>query len=275
MNIDVAFGQYFEGNSVIHRLDPRFKLVITILFIVVIFLAENVFSFLLLTAALIGLILLTRIPFKVILRGMKSLLFIILFTALVNVFWYKGETLLVDFHFIHIYLEGIFNALLIVLRVAILLCSTSVLLTYTTTPLGLTDGLEQLLSPLARIHVPVHEFSMMMTIALRFIPTLIEETSKIKNAQAARGADFSEGGLIKRARALIPILIPLFVSSFRRASDLANAMECRCYTGGEGRTRMNVLHAGIVDFVAVLLVVFAGAAVLLINKYAPGYRMSL
>ena len=257
MNIDVAFGQYFEGNSVIHRLDPRFKLVITILFIVVIFLAENVFSFLLLTAALIGLILLTRIPFKVILRGMKSLLFIILFTALVNVFWYKGETLLVDFHFIHIYLEGIFNALLIVLRVAILLCSTSVLLTYTTTPLGLTDGLEQLLSPLARIHVPVHEFSMMMTIALRFIPTLIE------------------GGLIKRARALIPILIPLFVSSFRRASDLANAMECRCYTGGEGRTRMNVLHAGIVDFVAVLLVVFAGAAVLLINKYAPGYSMSL
>ena len=240
MNIDVAFGQYFEGNSVIHRLDPRFKLVITILFIVVIFLAENVFSFLLLTAALIGLILLTRIPFKVILRGMKSLLFIILFTALVNVFWYKGETLLVDFHFIHIYLEGIFNALLIVLRVAILLCSTSVLLTYTTTPLGLTDGLEQLLSPLARIHVPVHEFSMMMTIALRFIPTLIEETSKIKNAQAARGADF-----------------------------------CRCYTGGEGRTRMNVLHAGIVDFVAVLLVVFAGAAVLLINRYAPGYSMSL
>ena len=167
------------------------------------------------------------------------------------------------------------NALLIVLRVAILLCSTSVLLTYTTTPLGLTDGLEQLLSPLARIHVPVHEFSMMMTIALRFIPTLIEETSKIKNAQAARGADFSEGGLIKRARALIPILIPLFVSSFRRASDLANAMECRCYTGGEGRTRMNVLHAGIVDYVAVLLVVFAGVAVVLINRYAPGYSMSL
>lgn len=275
MNIDVAFGQYFEGDSIIHRLDPRFKLIITILFIVVIFLAKNIFAFALIFVALISMIFLSKIPIKVILKGMKSLIFIIVFTAILNIFWLKGEILLVDFWFIKIYLEGIVNAFLIVFRIAVLLATTSILLTYTTTPLGLTDGLEQLLAPLAKLKIPVHDFSMMMTIALRFIPTLIEETSKIMNAQSARGASFSEGNIFRRAKALIPVLIPLLVSSFRRAADLANAMECRCYTGGEGRTRMNVLKFGMKDVFALLLVTAIGAMVLLLNKYAPGYSLSL
>lgn len=275
MNIDVAFGQYFEGISLIHRLDPRFKLVMTILFIVVIFLAKNIFAFALIFAALAAMILMTRIPIKVILKGMKSLLFIIVFTAIINIFWLKGETLLVDFWFIKIYLEGIINAFLIVFRIAVLLATTSILLTYTTTPLGLTDGLEQLLAPLAKIKVPVHDFSMMMTIALRFIPTLIEETTKIMNAQTARGASFTEGNILKRAKALIPVLIPLLVSSFRRAADLANAMECRCYTGGDNRTRMNVLRFGAKDVFALLLVIAIGVVVVFLNKYAPGYSLSL
>lgn len=275
MNIDVAFGQYFEGDSIIHRLDPRFKLIMTVLAIVVIFLAKNIFSFLLILLVTMTMILMTGIPPKIILKGMKSLLFIIVFTALINIFWLKGETLLVNIGFIHIYLEGIINAFLIVFRIAVLLVSTSILLTYTTTPLSLTDGLEQLLSPLAKIRVPVHDFSMMMTIALRFIPTLIEETNKIMNAQTARGASFSEGNILKRAKALIPVLIPLLVSSFRRAAELANAMECRCYTGGEGRTRMNVLKSGAKDYAAVIFVIGLGAAVILINRYAPGYNLKL
>lgn len=275
MNIDVAFGQYFEGDSIIHRLDPRFKLIMTVLAIVVIFLAKNIFSFLLILLVTMAMILMTGIPPKIILKGMKSLLFIIVFTALINIFWLKGETLLVNIGFIHIYLEGIINAFLIVFRIAVLLVSTSILLTYTTTPLSLTDGLEQLLSPLEKIRVPVHDFSMMMTIALRFIPTLIKETNKIMNAQTARGASFSEGNILKRAKALIPVLIPLLVSSFRRAAELANAMECRCYTGGEGRTRMNVLKSGAKDYAAVIFVIGLGAAVILINRYAPGYNLKL
>ena len=166
-----------------------------------------------------------------------------LFTAVINVFFYKGEEPLFTLWIIKIYKEGLINAGLIVLRILMLLTATSMFLTYTTTPIALTDGMEQLLKPLSKIGVPVHDFAMMMTIALRFIPTLIEETEKIMNAQKARGADFSSGGLIKRARAIVPIIIPLFVSAFRRAGDLATAMECRCYTGGKGRTRMNVLRA--------------------------------
>jgi len=195
------------------------------------------------------------------------------FTAVINIFWYAGETLLVSFWVINIYLEGIYNAFLIVLRVILLLMGTCVILTYTTTPLALTDGLEQLLSPLAKLKVPVHEFSLMMTIALRFIPTLIEETNKIMNAQKARGADFSEGSLIKRAKALIPILVPLFASAFRRADELAVAMECRCYRGGEGRTRMNVLKASVSDVLWVLVLVLLGAAVIFINRNATGFAI--
>lgn len=275
MNIDVAFGQYYEGNSVIHRLDPRFKIIITILFIVEIFLAKNVFAFALLFAALVGLIALTRIPVRIIAKGMKSLVFIILFTAILNIFWWKGETLLFGFGIIQIYLEGLYNAFLILFRITVLLAVTSILLTYTTTPLGLTDGLESLLSPLAKLHVPVHEFSMLMTIALRFISPLVEETQKIMNAQKARGASFTEGNIFKRAKALIPVLIPLFVSAIRRAVELANAMECRCYIGGEGRTKMNVLRSSPRDFIILAVTVAIGAAVILLNKFAPGYSLSM
>ena len=275
MNLDVVFGQYYEGNSFIHRLDPRFKLIIAIVFIVAVFMAKNVLAFALLFAVTITVIAISRVPFRIILRGMRSLIFILIFTAAINVFWLKGETLLFEWKFIHIYLEGILNAALIFSRILILISLTGVMLTYTTTPLGLTDGMERLLSPLAKLRVPVHEFSMMMTIALRFIPTLIEETQKIMNAQTARGATFSEGGLIKRAKALIPIIIPLFVSSIRRAAELADAMECRCYVGGDGRTKMNVLHFGAKDVLALAASGAVLVGVILINRYAPGYAMGM
>lgn len=269
MNNGAVFGQYYEGDSAIHRIDPRVKLVCAIFYIVVIFLAKSIISFALLTAATVVMILSTGIPFGRFIAGLKPILFIMAFTAVINVFWYRGDTLLVDFYFIHIYLEGIINAVLIALRIVLLIAGTSALLTYTTTPLALTDGLESLLSPLKKLHVPVHDFSMMMTIALRFIPTLTEETHKIMNAQKARGADFTSGSIVQRARSLVPILIPLLVSAFRRAEELADAMECRCYTGGEGRTRMNVLKAKPSDFSLVLLIILLGAAVVAINILLP------
>lgn len=275
MRSDITFGQYVEGDSFIHRLDPRAKIIIAILYIVVIFLSKSVTAFALLLLASGIFIAMTRLSFKMVLRSMRPVLFIILFTAVINVFWMTGDTLLMEFWIIKIYLEGIINAVLIVLRIALLITATSVFMTYTTTPLALTDALEQLLSPLKKLHVPVHEFSMMMTIALRFIPTLIDETQKIINAQTARGADFSSGSLVKRAKALIPILIPLFVSAFRRADELATAMECRCYTGGEGRTRMNVLVSKPGDWVMVGIVVLLGACVVLLNTYFPIYGMSI
>lgn len=275
MKMDVAFGQYCEGNSLLHRTDPRAKLIISVLYIVAIFLAKNVAAFALLALTTVLLVLLGRIPGTIIARGLKPILFIAAFTAVFNIFFYKGERLIFDFWIIDIYLEGLINAALIVLRIVLLLVSTSMLLTYTTTPLALTDALEQLLSPLSKIGVPVHDFSMLMTIALRFIPTLIEETEKIMDAQKSRGADFSSGNVVKRVRALVPVIIPLFVSAFSRAIELATAMEARCYTGGKGRTRMNVLHAGTSDFVLVALTVLVGAAVVLLNIFAPGYSVNM
>ncbi len=275
MKNSVAFGQYCEGKSFLHKMDPRWKLVLAIFYIVIIFLCKNVFSFALIGLMAAGLIMLSEINPRIILRSLKPLVMIICVTAVINIFWLKGETLLFNVGPISVYLEGIYNALLIVVRVILLVSVTTIILTYTTTPIALTDGLEQLLAPLAKIKLPVHEFSMMMTIALRFIPTLIEETEKIMNAQRARGADFSTGSLKQRAKALVPVLIPLFISAFRRAEDLAIAMECRCYTGGEGRTRMNVLHSSYRDFVAMLVVILICAAVVLINKFAPGYNLSM
>ena len=275
MKSDITFGQYVEGDSLIHRLDPRAKIIIAILYIVAIFLAKSASAFALLIVSSVVFILMTGLSFGMVLRSMKPILFIVIFTAIINIFWMSGEKLLVHFWIINIYLEGVINALLIVLRILLLITATSVFLTYTTTPLALTDALESLLSPLKKLHVPVHEFSMMMTIALRFIPTLIDETQKIINAQTARGADFSSGSIIKRAKALIPILIPLFVSAFRRADELATAMECRCYTGGEGRTRMNVLHSSAKDWIMVGVITLLGAAVVLLNIYFPLYSMSI
>ena len=275
MKSDIAFGQYCEGSSVVHRLDPRAKIIISIIYIVAIFLAKSVSAFALLTLSTLGLVFLTGISPRLILKSMRPLLFIILFTSVINIFWIKGETLLVSFWIINIYLEGIVNAILIVLRIMLLITATSLFLTNTTTPLALTDALESLLSPLKKLHVPVHEFAMMMTIALRFIPTLIEETQKIIAAQTARGADFSSGNIVSRAKALIPILIPLFISAFRRADELAVAMECRCYTGGVGRTRMNRLRSSGRDWVFAFCVIALGAAIVLLNIYFPIYVMSL
>ena len=206
-------------------------------------------------------------------RGLKPVLFILVFTAVLNVFWTKGEQLLFAWRFIQIYTEGIYAAFYIMIRITTLIIGTSMLLTYTTTPIALTDALEDLLSPLKKLHVPVHEFSMMMTIALRFSPTLVEETDKIMTAQKARGADFSTGSLISRAKALIPVLIPLFVSAFNRAGDLATAMECRCYHGGEGRTRMHVRHVHFKDFVPLILVVLFGASLIGLNILGTIYQI--
>lgn len=273
MALDVSFGQYFEGNSILHRLDPRIKLIIAILYIIVIFMAKSIFSFMLLVISMIFLISVSRIPMRTLLKGMKPIIMILTLTAVLQIFWMKGDVVLVDWWIFHIYLEGVINALMMVIRIVILLMGTSIFLTYTTTPIALTDGLERLLDPLKKLKLPVHEFSMMMTIALRFIPTLIEETDKIMSAQKARGADFTTGNLMQRAKALIPILIPLFISAFRRADELAVAMECRCYRGGAGRTRMTILTLSKEDYIFLAGILIFGAAVICINIFAPGYRL--
>lgn len=238
----ITLGQFYPSDSILHRLDPRMKVILAVLYIVATFLCKNVLSFALLLLSAIVLILISKIPMKLVLGGIKAILFIMAFTALINVFFTKGETPIVEWRFIHIYAEGLWQALFMIVRITVLIVGTSMLLTYTTTPIMLTDALEQLLAPLRVLHIPVHEFAMMMTIALRFIPTLVEETNKIMSAQKARGADFTSGSLISRAKALIPILIPLFVSAFRRADELATAMECRCYQGDQGRTKMKLLR---------------------------------
>ena len=236
---DITLGQFFPGKSPLHRLDPRSKIIIAIIFIVAIFFANNLITFALMLSWTVLLIAASRISVAVILKGIKPIIYVLIFTAIINVFLTTGESEpLVEFWIIKIYKEGIFRAVFMSLRVVLLIIGTSILLTYTTSPISLTDGIESLLSPLKLIKVPVHLFAMMMTIALRFIPTLIEETEKIMNAQKSRGADFSSGSLVKRAKALIPILVPLFVSSFKRAEELATAMECRCYRGDKNRTKL-------------------------------------
>ena len=238
---DITLGQFFPGNSVIHRLDPRTKLLALVGCIVALFMAKSWISYgvcLVFLAVVIGI---STIPLKSILKGMKPLVLILVFTGLLNLLFTGGENVLVDLGPITITTEGIIRAVLMVARILMLITGTF-LLTYTTSPIALTDGLESLLSPLKKIRVPVHELSMMMCIALRFIPTLIEETDKIMSAQKARGADFETGNLMKRVKALVPILVPLFISAFRRADELATAMECRCYQGGAGRTKMKLLR---------------------------------
>ena len=262
---DITIGQFFPGNSVFHRADPRAKIILGILYIVAVFLANSIPSYVFLLVCSCLLVFISRIPLSIVLRSFRALIFIIAFTSIINLFWTDGERLLFEFGFIHVYLEGVLFAVKMIVRITSLLVGTSIILSYTTSPIALTDGLEQLLAPLKKIKLPVHEFSMMMTIALRFIPTLVEETDKIMNAQKARGADLSSGGLIRRAKALIPVLIPLFVSAFRRADDLAVAMECRCYHGGNGRTRMNVLHFGIADLVLLLGFIVFTAGVVAMN----------
>lgn len=250
---DITLGQFFPGNSFLHKLDPRTKIVIATLFIVAIFLVSNPLSFAILTLAVFVCVLASGISARVILRGIRPLIFIMIFASLLNLFMTTGEgEPLVSFWVFKIYEEGIIRAVFMTLRVIVLIVGSSLFLTYTTSPIALTDGLESLLSPLSVLHIPVHIFSMMMSIALRFIPTLVEETEKIMNAQKSRGADFSSGSLVKRAKALIPILVPLFVSSFKRAEELATAMECRCYRVDKPRTKMKTRNLTASDFVAML-----------------------
>lgn len=266
---DITLGQYFPGDSVIHKLDPRMKIILTLVYIVLVFLAKSLISYILLFVSVIGLLLVSKLPIRSVLNGIRPVLFVIVFTAVINIFWTRGDNLLFKWYFISIYAEGLLFAFYMVLRIVCLITGTSILLTYTTSPIDMTDGIEQLLAPLKKIKLPVHEFSMMMSIALRFIPTLIEETDKIMNAQKARGADFASGKLLQRAKALIPVLIPLFVSSIRRADDLATAMECRCYRGGEGRTRMKSLRYSARDFIFLCGMIFFGIAIVLINWLMP------
>ncbi|NLD86804.1 MAG: energy-coupling factor transporter transmembrane protein EcfT [Clostridiales bacterium] len=247
---DITLGQYFPGESVIHRIDPRVKIILTLAYIVMLFVAKGPIGYGICLAALIYMIAVSKISLRIILRSMKPLLFIIVFTAILNMFYIPGR-ILVEFWILRITYEGIETAIYMALRIAMLISGTFVLLTYTTSPIMLTDGIEHLLNPLKKLKFPVHELAMMMTIALRFIPTLIEETDKIMSAQKARGADFESGNLINRARALVPILVPLFISAFRRADELAVAMECRCYRGSVGRTRLKVLKMQPLDYIAI------------------------
>jgi len=246
---DITLGQFFPGKTIIHRLDPRTKLLMLIVYIVTLFLAKSWCSYGLVLAFLVAVTVLGKIPFKAMTKGLKPMLVFIIFTAVLNLFYTKSGTLLLDWWIFEIWSDGIITAFFMVMRIMMLVCGTF-LLTYTTSPIALTDAMERLLNPLKKLHVPVHELAMMMSIALRFIPTLIEETDKIISAQKARGADFETGSLIRRAKALIPILVPLFVSAFRRADELATAMECRCYHGGEGRTRLKVLRYAAIDLAA-------------------------
>ena len=260
---DITLGQYFPGKSPVHLLDPRCKLIMLVIYIVALFTASGPVSYGLMLAFLLITVKISTIPPKSILKGMKPLIMILVFTGVLNLFFTTGEGKpLVDFWIITIYKEGLVRAVFMVLRI-LMLISCTFLLTYTTSPIALTDGLEALMNPLKKIKVPVHELAMMMCIALRFIPTLIEETDKIMNAQKARGADFESGTLMEKAKALIPILVPLFISAFRRADELATAMECRCYQGGEGRTKMKLLRYTRWDFNA-----FVVAAVLLVATFA-------
>ena len=247
---DITLGQYFPGNSIVHRLDPRTKLIAVVLYIVALFLAKSFVTYGIMFLLLAVSIAVSKVPVKSIFRGMKPVVFIVIFTAILNLFYTPGDTVLVRFWIFTITLEGVFNAFFMVVRILMLIAGTF-LLTYTTSPILLTDGLENLLGPLKKIHV-------------RFIPTLIEETDKIMSAQRARGADFESGNLIQRAKALVPLLVPLFISAFRRADELAIAMECRCYHGGEGRTRLRQLKYRRNDAAVILLflVLTAGVGVL-------------
>ena len=248
---DITLGQYFPGNSLVHRLDPRTKILAVILYIVALFLANSLLTYAIMFGILALSVGISTVPVKSLVRGMKPVVFILAFTAILNLFYTPGEHVLFQVWIFTATWEGVLNAFYMVIRILMLIAGTF-LLTYTTSPILLTDGLESLLGPLKRIRVPVHELAMIMSIALRFIPTLIEETDKIMSAQRARGADFESGNLVQRAKALIPLLVPLFISAFRRADELATAMECRCYHGGEGRTRLRQLRYAGRDWAALL-----------------------
>lgn len=261
---DITIGQYFPGHSFVHKVDPRMKIIITFVYVIMLFMISHPAGLLIGALFLVLAYRVSGIPYKMILRSLKPMVPIILFTGILNIFFIQGEVLF-QIWILKITKEGVSTAVFMAVRILLLIAGTS-LLTYTSSPIALTDAIEQLFEPLKKLHFPVHELAMMMTIALRFIPTLVEETDKIMNAQKARGADMESGGLMQRAKALIPVLIPLFVSAFRRADELALAMECRCYRGGEGRTRMRQLHYSYRDGVALAVLLFCIVLVLLLNR---------
>ncbi|CRZ35225.1 energy-coupling factor transport system permease protein [Herbinix hemicellulosilytica] len=260
---DITIGQYYPADSVLHRLDPRLKLSGTLLFIISIFLFDTFYGYIAVTVFLVSVIKMSKVPLKYIMRGLKAIIVILLFTMFFNLFLTQGDVL-VRLGFLKITRQGLYSAIFMGIRLTYLILGSS-LMTFTTTPNQLTDGLEKLLSPLRRIKVPVHEIAMMMSIALRFIPILMEETDKIMKAQMARGADFETGGVIKRAKSLVPLLVPLFVSAFRRANDLAMAMEARCYHGGDGRTKMKPLRYHRIDYFAYLILLIYMTIVIAIS----------
>jgi ABC-type cobalt transport system, permease component CbiQ and related transporters len=262
---DITLGQFFPGDTIVHRLDPRTKIILVLIFIISLFSAVNYLSFASMLLVVITCVALSKIKAKTILKGLKPIIFIITFTAIINIFYTEGRVI-VEFWIFKITIEGIVRAVFMVSRIVMLITGTF-LMTYTTSPIALTDGIEHLLNPAKKIKVPVHEIAMMISIALRFIPTLIEETDKIMSAQKARGADFETGKLADRARALLPLLIPLFISAFRRADELGTAMECRCYHGGEGRTRMKQLHMKPRDAIAIILGVLVMSGVITLSVF--------
>lgn len=251
---NITIGQYLAGDSVIHNLDPRIKIIITIMMITALFFIDSFSGYALFFLSVLIIIYLSRIPPLRILKGLKPVLFLVVLTLILHIFFTKGGEIIWQWGFISIETAGLYTGLFMVTRILLLIVFTS-LLTLTTSPLELTDGIEYLLGPLKKVGVPASELAMMMTIALRFIPTLLEEADKIMKAQMARGADFESGNIVKRARNLIPLLVPLFISAFRRADDLALAMESRCYHGGEGRTRLYELKVRITDFIALALAI--------------------
>ena len=260
---DITLGQYFPGNTLAHRLDPRTKLTVTVLYIVALFSAHSVYAYAALILTLLVSVRVSRVGAKALLRGLKPVLFIIAFTAILNLFYTPGVEL-VHFWIFRITVEGVRTPVPLMARITLLIMGTF-LLTYTTSPIHLTDGLESLLGPLKKLRLPVHELAMMMSIALRFIPTLIEETDKIMSAQKARGADFESGSIFQRAKALVPLLVPLFVSAFRRADELATAMECRCYHGGDGRTKLHELHYAARDYLVLLYYLALAVGIMILD----------
>ncbi|MBR2263596.1 MAG: energy-coupling factor transporter transmembrane protein EcfT [Firmicutes bacterium] len=263
---DITIGQYYPSGSIIHKLDPRVKIVSTLVFIVLLFLVKTFIGFALAILFLGSVVRLSKVPLKFILRGLKAIMFLLMFTVILNMLMTKGEVWLRLWIFT-ITKQGVYQALFIGLRLVLLIIGSS-LMTLTTTPIELTDGIERLMRPLKKLHVPVHDIAMMMSIALRFIPILLEETDKIMKAQMARGADFESGRLIQRAKAMIPILVPLFLSAFRRAGELATAMEARCYRGDSGRTRMKELKYKKRDYIAYLVLILF-AALLIATRHLP------
>ena len=261
---DITLGQYFPGSTLAHRLDPRTKLMMVLIYIVALFCAKSFLSYGILALFLFVSVRISKVGFRALIRGMKPLVVILIVTAVLNMFYTPGHAL-ASFWIFTLTAEGILAAVFMVLRIALLIMGTF-LMTYTTSPIALTDAIENLLGPLKRVRFPVHELAMLMSIALRFIPTLIEETDKIISAQKARGADFETGNLLRRAKALVPILVPLFLSAIRRADELATAMECRCYHGGEGRTKLHVLRYQKRDFLCILLTTLITAAVVIISR---------